>query len=101
MTGLILAGAAPLQAVLVQAVVMLLVLAATATTTVVIAIGLIRRLFTPTTGSCTCPPSPTAKTAPAAGQNLPFCTRQGCRTDKQQSVRRISHAARAPIRHCL
>jgi UDP-glucose/iron transport system permease protein len=47
MTGLILAGVAPLQAVLVQAVVMFLVLAATATTTVVIALGLIRRLFTP------------------------------------------------------
>jgi UDP-glucose/iron transport system permease protein len=47
MTGLILAGTAPLQAVLVQAVVMFLVLAATATTTVVIALGLIRRLFTP------------------------------------------------------
>ena len=47
MTGLILAGAAPMQAVLVQAVVMFLVLAATATTTVVIALGLIRRLFTP------------------------------------------------------
>jgi putative ABC transport system permease protein len=46
-TGLILAGAAPLQAVLVQAVVMFLVLAATSTTTVVIALGLIRRLFTP------------------------------------------------------
>jgi putative ABC transport system permease protein len=46
MTGLILAGAAPAQAVLVQAVVMFLVLAATATTTVVIALGLIRRLFT-------------------------------------------------------
>jgi len=46
MTGLILAGAAPVQAVLVQAVVMFLVLAATATTTVVIALGLIRRLFT-------------------------------------------------------
>jgi len=46
MTGLILAGTAPLQAVLVQAVVMFLVLAATATTTVVIALGLIRRLFT-------------------------------------------------------
>ena len=47
MTGLILAGVAPLQAVLVQAVVMFLVLAATATTTVVIALGLIQRLFTP------------------------------------------------------
>jgi ABC-type iron transport system FetAB permease component len=50
MTGLILAGTGPLQAVLVQAVVMFLVLAATATTTVVIALGLIRRLFIPTTG---------------------------------------------------
>jgi putative ABC transport system permease protein len=47
MTGLILAGTAPLQAVLVQAVVMFLVPAATATTTVVVARGLIRRLFTP------------------------------------------------------
>jgi putative ABC transport system permease protein len=46
MTGLILAGTAPVQAVLVQAVVMFLVLAATSTTTVVIALGLIRRLFT-------------------------------------------------------
>jgi len=46
MTGLILAGTPQLQAVLVQAVVMFLVLAATATTTVVIALGLIRRLFT-------------------------------------------------------
>ena len=47
MTGLILAGTPPVQAVLVQAVVMFLVLAATATTTVVIALGLIHRLFTP------------------------------------------------------
>lgn len=47
MTGLILAGVAPVDAVLVQAVVMFLVLAATATTTVVIALGLVRRLFTP------------------------------------------------------
>jgi putative ABC transport system permease protein len=50
MTGLILAGTAPIQAVLVQAVVMFLVLSATtatAATTVVIARGLIRRLFTP------------------------------------------------------
>ena len=45
MTGLILAGAAPLHAVLAQTVVMFLVLAATAT--VVIALVLIRRLFTP------------------------------------------------------
>lgn len=41
------AAAAPFQAVVVQAVVMFLVLAATATTTTVIALGLIRRLFTP------------------------------------------------------
>jgi UDP-glucose/iron transport system permease protein len=47
MTGLILAGTNPLQAVLVQAVVMFLVLAAAATTTSVIALGLVRRLFTP------------------------------------------------------
>jgi putative ABC transport system permease protein len=46
MTGLILAGTSPVQAVLVQAVVMFLVLAATATTTVVIALGLVRQLFT-------------------------------------------------------
>lgn len=46
MTGLILAGTPPVQAVLVQAVVMFLVLAATSTTTAVIALGLIRRLFT-------------------------------------------------------
>lgn len=43
MTGLIFAGVPPLQAVLVQAVVMFLVLGSTATTTVVIALG----LFTP------------------------------------------------------
>lgn len=47
MTGLILAGVAPVQAVLVQAVVMFLVLAAAATTTSVVALGLVRRLFTP------------------------------------------------------
>ncbi|AYY14262.1 iron export ABC transporter permease subunit FetB [Actinobacteria bacterium YIM 96077] len=47
MTGLILAGVPPTQAVLVQAVVMFLVLGAVASTTVVIALGLVRRLFTP------------------------------------------------------
>lgn len=47
MTGLILAGVPPIQAVLVQAVVMFLVLASVATTTVVVALGLVRRLFTP------------------------------------------------------
>lgn len=36
-----------MQAVLVQAVVMFLVLAAAATTTSVVALGLVRRLFTP------------------------------------------------------
>lgn len=46
MTGLILAGVDPLQAVLVQAVVMFLVLAAAATTTTVVALGMQRRLFT-------------------------------------------------------
>ena len=46
MTGLILAGTNPTEAVLVQAVVMFLVLAATATTTAIIALGLVRRLFT-------------------------------------------------------
>jgi putative ABC transport system permease protein len=46
MTGLILAGVAPLDAVLVQAVVMFVVLGAVATTSTVIALGLVRRLFT-------------------------------------------------------
>jgi putative ABC transport system permease protein len=45
-TGLILAGVPPLQAVLVQAVVMFLVLGSAATTTVVIALGLLRQVFT-------------------------------------------------------
>ncbi len=47
MTGLILAGVPPLQAVLVQAVVMFLILGSVAITTVVVAMGLVRRLFTP------------------------------------------------------
>ncbi|MBV8347590.1 MAG: ABC transporter permease, partial [Mycolicibacterium sp.] len=46
MTGLILAGVPPLQAVLVQAVVMFLILGSVAITTVVVALGLERRLFT-------------------------------------------------------
>jgi putative ABC transport system permease protein len=46
MTGLILAGVPPTQAVLVQAVVMFLVLGSAATSTVVIGLGLVRRLFT-------------------------------------------------------
>lgn len=46
MTGLILAGVAPLQAVLVQAVVMFLVLGSVAATTVVVALGLVRLVFT-------------------------------------------------------
>jgi putative ABC transport system permease protein len=47
MTGLILAGVDPLNAVLVQASVMYLVLGSVATTTTVVAIGIQRRLFTP------------------------------------------------------
>ena len=47
MTGLILAGVEPLDAVRVQAAVMFLVLGAVATTTAVVAIGVSRRLFTP------------------------------------------------------
>lgn len=47
MTGLILAGVDPVDAVLVQVVVMYLVLGSTATTTVAVSVGLVRRLFTP------------------------------------------------------
>jgi putative ABC transport system permease protein len=47
MTGLILAGVDPLDAVRVQAAVMFLVLGAVATTTTVVALGVSRRLFTP------------------------------------------------------
>ena len=46
MTGLILAGVDPVDAILVQAVVMFMVLGAVATTSAVIGLGLIRRLFT-------------------------------------------------------
>jgi putative ABC transport system permease protein len=46
MTGLILAGIDPFDAVLVQAAVMYVVLGATATTTTVVAMGVQRRLFT-------------------------------------------------------
>ena len=46
MTGLILAGVAPLDAVRVQAAVMYLVLGSASTTTAVIALGAQRRLFT-------------------------------------------------------
>ena len=46
MTGLVLAGVDPVDAVLVQVVVMYLVLGATAATTVTIATGLVKRLFT-------------------------------------------------------
>ena len=45
MTGLILAGVAPLAAVRVQAAVMYLVLGSSATTTAVVALGVQRRLF--------------------------------------------------------
>jgi putative ABC transport system permease protein len=46
MTGLILAGVPPVQAVIVQAVVMFLVLGSVAATTVVVALGLVHRVFT-------------------------------------------------------
>jgi putative ABC transport system permease protein len=46
MTGLILAGVHPVDAVLVQAVVMFLVLGAVATTSAIVGLGLTRRLFT-------------------------------------------------------
>ncbi len=46
MTGLILAGEQPVQAVLVQAAVMFLILGAVATTAATMALGLARRLFT-------------------------------------------------------
>lgn len=46
MTGLILAGVPAVQAVLVQAVVMFLVLSSVAATTVVVALGLVRLVFT-------------------------------------------------------
>lgn len=46
MTGLILAGVDPVDAVLVQAVVMFVVLGSVATTTTVVSLGLVRRLFT-------------------------------------------------------
>ncbi len=47
MTGLILAGVDPVDAVLVQIVVMYLVLGSVATTTAVVGLGMTRRLFTP------------------------------------------------------
>ena len=47
MTGLILAGVDPVDAVLVQAVVMYLVLGSVATTATVVGLGLVARLFTP------------------------------------------------------
>lgn len=64
MTGLILAGVDPLDAVLVQAVVMYLVLGATATTTTVVALGLQRRLFTPDHRLIRIPPPPERSRAP-------------------------------------
>jgi putative ABC transport system permease protein len=47
MTGLLLAGVDPVDAVMVQVVVMFLVLGAAATTTTVVGLGVARRLFTP------------------------------------------------------
>ncbi|NDL59666.1 ABC transporter permease [Phytoactinopolyspora mesophila] len=61
MTGLILAGVPPTQAVLVQAVVMFLILGAVATTTVVVTLGLVRRLFTPDHRLCWLPRPADAK----------------------------------------
>jgi putative ABC transport system permease protein len=46
MTGLILAGVPPVQAVLVQAVVMFLILGSVAVTTVMVALGLVQLVFT-------------------------------------------------------
>jgi putative ABC transport system permease protein len=46
MTGLILAGVRPLDAVLVQAAVMFLILGCVATNATVVGVGLTRRLFT-------------------------------------------------------
>jgi putative ABC transport system permease protein len=46
MTGLILAGTAPLEAVKVQAAVMYLVLGSVATTTAIVGLGVQRKLFT-------------------------------------------------------
>ncbi|HEX2704596.1 MAG TPA: iron export ABC transporter permease subunit FetB [Candidatus Lustribacter sp.] len=47
MVGLLLAGVSPQDAVMTQAVVMFLVLAAVAVTSTVVALGVVRRLFTP------------------------------------------------------
>ncbi len=47
MTGLILAGADPFDAVLVQAAIMFLILGCVATNATVVGVGLTRRLFTP------------------------------------------------------
>jgi putative ABC transport system permease protein len=47
MTGLILAGVDPIDAVLVQAAIMFLILGSVATTVTVIGLGVTRRLFTP------------------------------------------------------
>ena len=47
MTGLILAGADPQQAVAVQLAIMYLILGSVATSTTIISLGLTRRLFTP------------------------------------------------------
>ena len=47
MTGLILAGVDPIDAVKVQAAIMYLILGSVATTVAVVGLGLTRRLFTP------------------------------------------------------
>jgi hypothetical protein len=64
MTGLILAGVHPVQAVLVQAVVMFLILGSVAATAVIIALGLVRLAFYPR------PPAAAARSA-ARGLRVP------------------------------
>ncbi|MBF6228676.1 ABC transporter permease [Nocardia abscessus] len=66
MTGLILAGVPPVQAVLLQAVVMFLVLASVATTTVVVTLGLVRRVFT---ADHRLRPLPRRRTGPATAEH--------------------------------
>jgi putative ABC transport system permease protein len=70
MTGLILAGVPPLQAVLVQAVVMFLILGAVAITAVVVALGLVRRVFSPDHRLLALPRRPDA--AEARGRRNPL-----------------------------
>ena len=78
MTGLILAGVEPIDAVLVQAVVMYLVLGVGARAATVVATGWCGACSPPTTGWCACPGPPTeAPRAGASGQH--YCDRRMCR----------------------